>query len=109
MKSWSFCVHSKMLRSLQTSRNSTSTLSCLLDPAVALRKGTPHTHTHTHTHTLVCPVRRLSPCNHAGLSQPERLSSVTRLTAPLTQTSSFIASLVPSLLLALPLPLALHL
>lgn len=32
-----FC--SKMLRSLQTSKNSTSTLSCLLVPAVAMIKG----------------------------------------------------------------------
>lgn len=31
--------YSKMLRSLQTSKNSTSTLSCLLVPTVAMTKG----------------------------------------------------------------------
>lgn len=57
--SWSTCFdlsrllyshfHSKMLRSLQTSKNSTSTLSCLLVPAVAMIKGKSQWHTHTHT------------------------------------------------------------
>lgn len=36
--------YSKMLRSLQTSKNSTSTLSCLLVPAVAMIKGMSLTH-----------------------------------------------------------------
>lgn len=34
--------YSKMLRSLQTSKSSTSTWSCLLVPAVAMTKGTFH-------------------------------------------------------------------
>lgn len=33
-------LHSKMLRSLQISKSSTSTLSCLLVPVVAMTKGT---------------------------------------------------------------------
>lgn len=41
--------HSKMLRSLQTSKSSTSTLSCLLVPAAAMIKGTPSIFTPTRT------------------------------------------------------------
>lgn len=51
---FSFTFYSKMLRSLQTSKNSTSTLSCLLVPAVAMIKGIDPrlflTHTHAQTH-----------------------------------------------------------
>lgn len=41
---WCFYFYSKMLRSLQTSKSSTSTWSCLLVPAVAMIKGTSWTH-----------------------------------------------------------------